>query len=128
MCRTSKHTQMKTLATTLLLTLACMTSFAIGDDGNDRETERTEMNVELRKQLNRYMIAPIFTEDANKSGRVDVSFVINTEGRIQVLSIESDNAYLAEHVKRKLDKVKLKENPNGFWKTTKVSFQFERES
>ena len=61
------------------------------------------------------------------NGEVVVSFVIDIEGKVQVISAHSKNQALCEYVLRKLSKVDIGDNPNGLWKTTHMRFVFHPE-
>ena len=115
---------MKILLTSLFLSLACLSSYAISDDGF--ENPSTPLNTELRKQLNKHMIAPIFNNE-KMLGQVNVSFVVDTDGHILITELESDNDALASYVESRLSKIELKDNPDGFWKTSSISFVFNKE-
>ena len=61
------------------------------------------------------------------SGEVYVSFVIDKEGRIEVLECSSPNAQLKAYVLRKLARIDIGDNPEGSWKTTHMLFNFHPE-
>ena len=60
-------------------------------------------------------------------GEVYVSFVINKEGRIEVIECSSANEQLKAFVLRKLSRIDIGENPDGSWKTTHMMFNFRPE-
>ena len=66
-------------------------------------------------------------EKADMTGEVYVSFVIDKEGRIEVLECSSPNAELKAYVLRKLARIDVGENPEGSWKTTHMLFNFHNE-
>ena len=79
------------------------------------------------------LFATVFTfgytllDRADMTGEVFVSFVINTEGRIEVLECNSANERLKSYVLRKLARIDIGDNPEGSWKTTHMRFNFHRE-
>lgn len=79
---------------------------------------------ELKKQIDRYVIYPVMGVNADLFGDVVVSFVINTEGRVQVVDATSSNEALTRYVLTKLRKVDIGSNPGGVWKTSYVRFRF----
>lgn len=81
----------------------------------------------LHQQLNKHVSFPLLTE-GNMYGTVEVAFVVNTEGRIELLSARSENDALCDYVVRKLAKVDIGENPSGTWKTSHMRFVFRPEA
>lgn len=82
----------------------------------------------LDRQLNKHVVFPLLDRSHDMTGVVNVSFVVNAEGRIEVLSATSDNEALCEYVVRKLGKVDIGDNPSGTWKTSHVRFVFRPEA
>jgi hypothetical protein len=58
---------------------------------------------------------------------VTVTFVIDTQGKVEVISARSTNPYLRAYVLKKLAKVDIGDNPNGTWRTTHMKFVFHPE-
>ncbi|MCB0791290.1 MAG: hypothetical protein H6595_05740 [Flavobacteriales bacterium] len=83
---------------------------------------------ELEHALSRHVIFPVMERGNDMTGEVVVSFVVNREGRLEVLSCESENKELEQYVLRKLALVDVGENPDGIWKTTHVRFVFRPET
>lgn len=83
---------------------------------------------ELRRQIDRFVSYPLLQREARMDGDVHVSFVIDREGRIEVIDAHGDNAALCEYVLRKLSKVDIGENPDGTWRTTHMHFTFGPEA
>ena len=88
--------------------------------------ERTSLERALDKQLNKYLSFPLL-ERENMLGEVMVAFVINIEGKVEVVACESVNEKLKKYVLRKLAKVDIGDNPNGVWKTTYLRLSFKGE-
>lgn len=87
----------------------------------------TTMERAVQHQINRFVIFPL-TEDADRMyGTVDVAFVVNTEGRVVVVSTSSENEPLCEYVVGKLQRISVGPNPSGLWKTSHVRFTFRPE-
>ncbi|MBS1582169.1 MAG: hypothetical protein JST66_08235 [Bacteroidetes bacterium] len=82
----------------------------------------------LDRQLNKHVVFPLLDRSHDMTGVVNVSFVVNAAGRIEVLSATSDNEALCEYVVRKLGKVDIGDNPSGTWKTSHVRFVFRPEA
>jgi hypothetical protein len=80
----------------------------------------------LDRTLNRNLAYPVMAKE-NMLGQVDLSLVIDAEGRIEILSCSSDNEHLKEYVVRKLSGVDIGENPDGIWKTTHLHITFRPE-
>lgn len=83
---------------------------------------------ELKQQLNRYVTYPLMERKREMDGEVQVSFVINAAGKVEVISAASDNAELRAYVLRKLEKVDIGDNPSGTWKTEHMRFVFRPEA
>jgi len=81
----------------------------------------------LDRQLNKHLSYPVLAKE-NMSGEVVVSFVVNAEGRIEVLSASGTNEALRTYVLAKLNKVDIGSNPEGLWKTSHMRFVFRPEA
>ncbi len=121
---------MKTRISRILLVIA--TVFTMG---YARAAEPIRMNVtkersvlerSLDRALNRHLSFPLL-ENSDMTGKVYVSFNVDRDGHVQVLSCESTNAKLREYVLRKLAKVQVGANPDGIWKTTHLVIDFHAE-
>ena len=60
-------------------------------------------------------------------GVVEVNFVIDSEGKVQVIQADASNDHLRSYVLRKLAKVDIGDNPNGTWKIERMRFVFHPE-
>lgn len=89
-------------------------------------TSTVAMERELEHQINTYVSYPL--RAANMDGEVFVSFVINTEGRVEVLSAHSSNDDLCAYVLSRLARIDIGSNPGGLWKTTHMRFRFRPEA
>jgi Gram-negative bacterial TonB protein C-terminal len=86
-----------------------------------------EMERELDRQINKYVTYPLLERKHQMDGEVLVSFVIDTEGKVNVIQAHSQNTALCEYVLRMLAKVDIGSNPDGLWKTTRMRFNFRPE-
>jgi hypothetical protein len=84
------------------------------------------MERELDRQINRFVTYPVF-DNANMNGEVTVTFVIDIQGKVEVIDARSTNVRLRSYVLNKLAKVDIGDNPNGTWKTTHMKFVFHPE-
>lgn len=89
-------------------------------------TKKSALERSLDRALSNTLSFPLM-EKADMTGEVHVSFVINTEGRIQVIECNSANAELKAYVLRKLARIDIGDNPDGSWKTTHMVFNFHPE-
>ena len=87
---------------------------------------KTTMERALDRQLNKHLAYPVLAKEG-MTGEVTVSFVVNAEGRIEVLEATGTNAALRDYVLRKLTKVDIGSNPEGLWKTSHIRFVFRPE-
>lgn len=129
---TNNTTAMKTtLITRTALTLATVLSLGFTQAAEpvrlDTGSKRTALERNLDRALNRYMTFPV-DKQADLTGEVFVSFVIDKEGRVEVIDCNSTNERLKEHVLNKLARIDIGENPDGIWRTThmRISFRPER--
>lgn len=88
----------------------------------------TSQERELKKQINRYVTYPLMERKQDMDGEVRVSFVINTAGRVEVISATSENTELRAYVLRKLERIDIGDNPSGTWKTEHMRFVFHPEA
>ena len=87
---------------------------------------KIELERNLDRALNKHLSFPVLAK-ADMTGEVFVSFVIDKEGKVEVLAISSTNQELQEHVMRKLARIDIGENPDGIWKTTHMRITFKPE-
>lgn len=89
-------------------------------------SKRSALERSLDRALSRTLSFPLM-EKADMTGEVYVSFVVDTQGRIQVIECNSANQELKAYVLRKLARVDIGDNPDGSWKTTHMVFNFHPE-
>lgn len=92
----------------------------------DAPAKRTATERSLERALNRHLSFPLL-EQGDMTGKVYVSFVIDKEGKIEVIACNSNNEQLKAYVLRKLARIDVGENPNGIWKTTHMVVDFHPE-
>lgn len=92
-----------------------------------RTASPSSLERELNRQIDKFVTYPILRRDVNMDGDVFVTFVIDAEGKVKVMSASSANHALCEYVLRMLSKVDIGDNPNGTWKTTRMRFSFHPE-
>lgn len=89
-------------------------------------SSRPAMERTLDRELNRHLSFPVLAKE-NMTGKVYVSFVIDQEGKVEVISCASKNEALKAYVLRKLALVDIGTNPEGIWKTTHMVIDFHPE-
>ena len=97
------------------------------EDSTRKETMINNTGEKLKKQINRHMFYPIFAQQ-EMHGTVEVSFMINEEGTVKVLNIQSTNPDLVDYVLKKLKKIKLAEDDESVGKTIKYRFVFKKQA
>ena len=122
---------MRTIISRSLLLLATVFTF-----GHARAAEplriggntakRSALERSLDRALSNNLTYPLL-EKADMTGEVYVSFVIDKEGKIEVLECSSPNEALKAYVLRKLSHIDIGQNPEGSWKTTHMLFNFHHE-
>lgn len=122
---------MKTTITRSLLLLA--TVFTLGYARaaeplriGSTTAKRSALERSLDRALSNNLAYPLLAK-ADMTGEVYVSFVIDKEGKIEVLECSSPNQELKAYVLRKLSRIDIGENPEGSWKTTHMLFNFHSE-
>ncbi|WKZ65493.1 MAG: hypothetical protein QY325_12060 [Flavobacteriales bacterium] len=123
---------MKTPITRYLLVLASVLTmgYARAAEPVVRPVARTEASAldrSLERALSRHMTFPWLAQ-GDMTGKVYVSFNIDTEGKVQVLSCSSANERLKDYVLRKLARVDIGDNPDGIWRTTHLVIDFHPEA
>lgn len=123
---------MKTIITRSTLLIAALFTFALAQAAEPVRMKTTAkpgtLERNLDRALNRHLSFPL-TAKGDMTGEVYVSFVIDKEGRVEVLECNSANEQLKAYVLRKLARIDVGENPDGIWKTThmRISFKPERD-
>ena len=122
---------MNTRALPLILTFLCMLplrhAHAAGP-ANSAPAATAPANLQraLDHQLNKHLTFPLLARE-HMIGEVFVSFVIDKEGRVEVVHCASDNEDLKAYVLRKLSRVDIGVNAGGMWKTTSLRIIFRPE-
>lgn len=124
------HNVMKTISRSLLL-LATVFTFGYARAAEPlriggNTTKRSALERSLDRALSNNLSYPLL-EKADMTGEVYVSFVIDKQGKVEVLECSSPNAELKAYVLRKLARIDIGENPEGSWKTTHMLFNFHNE-
>ncbi|MBK9275206.1 MAG: hypothetical protein IPM49_11805 [Flavobacteriales bacterium] len=111
--------------------LIVLTLFSTGPVLRAAEPARTtgadKLELAVERALNRHVVFPLLERKHDMTGEVTVSFVVNSEGRLEVLECWSANEPLRQYVLSKLAKVDVGDNPDGIWRTTRVHFVFRPE-
>jgi outer membrane biosynthesis protein TonB len=128
--KTSQH--MRTLLNRTPLMLAALLTLSAVCAAPPADPLRIEklspMERELKKQIDRFVTYPLLENRRNMDGLVEVSFVINAEGKVNVISAEGSDPELRTYVLRKLSKVDVGDNPSGTWRTEHMRFVFRPEA
>lgn len=111
-------------STLLTVSVACANGPVLKAHVNNR----TSLERELQRQLDKYVSYPLMARTGSMDGAVVVSFVIDTHGQVNVIGAESTSNELRDYVLGKLAKVDIGSNPDGLWKTTHVRFVFRPEA
>lgn len=121
---------MKTIISRALLLLATVFTFGYARAAEPlrlaKTSKRSTLERSLDRALNNNLSYPLL-EKGDMSGEVYVSFVIDKEGRIEVLECSSPNERLKAYVLRKLSRIDIGDNPEGSWKTTHMLLNFRPE-
>lgn len=89
-------------------------------------THRSTLERNLDRALNKHLAYPLL-ERADMNREVMVSFVIDKEGKLEVLHCSSPNERLKDYVLRKLARIDIGDNPEGIWRTSHIKFTFRPE-
>lgn len=82
---------------------------------------------ELNRELSKNMVFPYLERELDMHGTVIATFVVDREGKLEVLDLKSTNPNLIDYVRGKLAKVDLKDGNDGIWRKTSVRFVFKKE-
>ena len=93
---------------------------------NTNDAKRSALERNLDRALNKHLSFPLL-DDKDITGEVYVSFVIDQEGRVEVLDCNSANDDLREYVLRKFARIDIGDNPQGIWRTTHMHITFRPE-
>lgn len=107
-------------------TAATSTARAAEPPAPVRNVPAAEMERELSRQIDKFVTYPLLRR-SNMDGDVFVTFVVDVEGKVKVMSATSKNNELCEYVLRMLNKVDIGDNPTGTWRTTRMRFSFRPE-
>jgi len=123
---------MKTLFTRALLVFASVLTLNYARAAeplnlNAPSATRSSLERSLDRALNKHLAFPLL-EKGDMTGEVLVSFVIDKEGHLEVISCASENERLKDYVLRKLARVDIGENPEGIWRTTHMRISFHPEN
>lgn len=124
-------TAMKTRIHRIVLLLATVLTFGHSRAAepiftNSNVAKRTTLERNLDRALNKHLSYPLL-DRKDMSGEVYLSFVIDKEGRVEVLECNSSNQDLREYVLRKLARIDIGDNPQGIWRTTHMRITFRPE-
>ncbi len=126
-------TAMRTRSIRLLLVFASVLTLGYTRAAGPATTATTTvagvsaaMERALDHQLNKHLAFPVLAKE-RMLGEVFVSFVIDKEGKVEVVHCSSDNEALKAYVLRKLARVDIGDNPEGMWKTTHLRITFRPE-
>ena len=112
------------LSTLATVNVACATGPVL----KARVNNPAALERELQRQLDKYVSYPLMARTGSMDGAVVVSFVIDTEGQVNVIGAESTSDELRAYVLGKLAKVDIGSNPDGLWRTTHMKFVFRPEA
>ncbi len=123
---------MRTLFNRSLLMIAVISAFTAAHATRPADPLRANVpsaqERELKKQINQYVTYPLMERKREMDGEVQVSFVINSAGKVEVISAASENEALRAYVLRKLERIDIGDNPSGTWKTEHMRFVFRPEA
>ncbi len=130
MITTNTTSTMKAVISRTLLLFATVFTFGYAQAAEplrmNAAARKSSLERSLERALNNNLSYPLL-ERENMNGDVYVSFVINKEGRIEVIDCRSANERLKDYVLRKLARIDIGDNPDGSWKTTHMVFNFHPE-
>lgn len=67
-------------------------------------------------------------EEPNMDGVVEVSFKIDSEGKVQIINMNSTSPQLAEYVIKKLSKIQLQQGDSQVGKIIRYRFVFKKQA
>ena len=118
-------------------TLAIVFTMNIAKAGGNENANTSSLNKvdkmemlkrELNRELSKNVVFPYQERDHDMHGTVLVTFVVNKQGKLEVLDLHSTNEHLGNYVKEKLAKVDLEDDNDGIWRKTTMKFVFKKEA
>jgi len=95
---------------------------------NNKTVKMEMLKKELNRELSQNVVFPYQERNHDMHGTVLATFVVDREGKLEVLDIKSTNSELGDYVREKLAKVDLEDNNDGIWRKTTVKFVFRKEA
>lgn len=117
---------------TMAIVFTMNSAKAGGDELTPKTTNSTAVKLEmlkkeLNKELSQNVVFPYLERDHDMYGTAVATFVVDNEGKLEILDIKSTNEHLVGYVRSKLQKVDLDDNNDGIWRKTTVKFVFKKE-
>ena len=134
MKRTNTNTMKKLISAigTMAIVLTFNSAKAEGDKvveaSNSNAVKREMLKKELNRELSKNVVFPYLERNSDMHGSVLATFVVDNQGKLEVLDLKSTNPALADYVRGKLAKVDLEDNNGGIWRKTTIRFVFRDEA
>ena len=98
-------------------------------EASGKSAAKVEMlKKELNRELSRNVVFPYQEREQDMHGTVLATFVVDNDGKLEILDMKSTNPALTDYVEEKLGKVDLEDNNGGIWRKTTVRFVFRKEA
>jgi len=117
-----------TLAIVFTMNSAKAEGNGVVEASNSNAVKREILKKELNRELSRNVVFPYLEREHNMHGTVLATFVVDNEGKLEILDMKSTNPELSDYVRGKLDKVDLEDNNGGIWRKTTIRFVFKKEA
>lgn len=117
-----------TLAIVFTMNSAKAEGNGVVEASNSNAVKREMLKKELNRELSRNVVFPLQERKHDMHGTVLATFVVDNEGKLEILDMKSTNPALTDYVRTKLAKVDLEDNNGGIWRKTTIRFVFKKEA
>ncbi|MGF1564799.1 MAG: hypothetical protein ACFCUH_05475 [Flavobacteriales bacterium] len=106
---------------TILFALGLLLSVTAG-----ARTPETAQDRAVKRGIERYVIAPVSGEAAERFGAVFVQFSLDCSGKVHILDVEGNTAYLENHVVERLQRITFEDADESKVYTYRFVFRPEK--
>ena len=119
---------MKSIATILVAIVMAVAAFAHGGFVNQRKPVQAKSHLQQPKAASDSTKTLQPFSEKELEGTVEVSFMINTEGKVQILKINASSPSLVDYVVKKLNKIQLTDSDSQVGQVIKYRFVFKKQA
>lgn len=107
---------------TILFTLGLLLSVTVG-----ARTPETAQDRAVKKGVDRYVIAPVGGAAGDRFGAVFVQFSLDCSGKVHIIDLEGNTAYLEQYVVERLQRISFDDADESKVYTYRFVFRPEKQ-